>query len=51
MVKTKVLIFAEIELMDENEFLEKPLWLGKEVTNDIRYYNSYLSKNPFADWY
>jgi len=49
--ENKGLIFAEIELMDENEFFEKPLWLGKEVTNDIRYYNSYLSKNPFADWY
>ena len=23
---------------------------GKEVTNDKKYYNSYLSKNPFEKW-
>jgi len=49
--ENKGLIIAEIELKNENEFFEKPLWLGQEVTNEIRYYNSYLSKNPFADWY
>ncbi len=44
------LIIAEIELSDENEVFEKPDWLGKEVTNDERYYNAYLSKNPFKEW-
>ncbi len=44
------LIIAEIELTTENETFEKPIWLGKEVTEDRRYYNSYLSKNPFKDW-
>lgn len=44
------LIIAEIELSDENESFEKPDWLGKEVTNDERYYNAYLSKNPFKEW-
>jgi len=44
------LIMAEIELESENETFEKPSWLGKEVTNDNRYYNSYLSKNPFKKW-
>ena len=44
------LIVAEIELQSENESFEKPIWLGEEVTNDIRYYNSYLSKNPFKKW-
>ncbi|WP_430399594.1 CYTH domain-containing protein [Flavobacterium sp.] len=44
------LVIAEIELKDENESFEKPIWLGEEVTNDIRYYNSYLSKNPFKKW-
>ena len=44
------LIIAEIELNSETEAFEKPNWLGKEVTNDIRYYNSYLSKNPFKKW-
>ncbi len=44
------LIIAEIELNSENETFKKPTWLGKEVTNDPRYYNSYLSKNPFKSW-
>lgn len=41
---------AEIELQSETELFEKPKWLGTEVTNDKRYYNSYLSKNPFKNW-
>ena len=44
------LIIAEIELEDENESIEKPHWLGNEVTNDERYYNSYISLNPFKNW-
>ncbi len=44
------LIIAEIELESENEAFEKPDWLGMEVTNDQRYYNAYLSKNPFTNW-
>lgn len=44
------LIIAEIELSDENEAFEKPDWLGKEVTNDERFYNAYLSKNSFKNW-
>ena len=44
------LILAEIELSSENEKFERPKWLGKEVTNDNRYYNSNLSKKPFVTW-
>ena len=44
------LIVAEIELKSEDEIFEKPTWLGKEVTNDERYYNAYLSNNPFKNW-
>jgi CYTH domain-containing protein len=44
------LIIAEIELADKDEEFEKPEWLGKEVTSDPRFYNSYLSKNPFSKW-
>jgi adenylate cyclase len=44
------LIVAEIELTAENEAFEKPDWLGIEVTNNERYYNAYLSRNPFKDW-
>jgi adenylate cyclase len=48
--ENKGLIIAEIELATETEIYKKPEWLGKEVTNDNRYYNSYLSKHPFSKW-
>jgi adenylate cyclase len=48
--ENKGLIVAEIELQSENETFEKPIWLGKEVTHEIKYYNSYLSKKPFLEW-
>ena len=44
------LVMAEIELADKNEFFEKPSWLGEEVTGDLKYYNSQLSKRPFKSW-
>jgi adenylate cyclase len=44
------LILAEIELQSEEEVFEKPDWLGEEVTNSEKYYNSYLSKKPFINW-
>ncbi len=44
------LVLAEIELKSEDETFEKPDWLGEEVTNNEKYYNSYLSKNPFKNW-
>lgn len=44
------LILAEVELNSENETFEKPHWLGKEVTGDIKYYNSQLSKSPYKNW-
>ena len=44
------LVIAEIELQSEDEAFEKPDWLGKEVTNIKKYYNSHLSKNPYKNW-
>ena len=44
------LIIAEIELENEDETILKPKWLGEEVTNDSKYYNAYISKNPFKNW-
>ncbi len=44
------LIMAEIELRSEDEKFSKPDWLGREVTGDVRYYNSHLSKMPFTKW-
>ena len=48
--ENKGLVMAEIELESEDEVFEKPSWLGKEVTNDVKYYNAYLSQNPFTKW-
>lgn len=44
------LIVAEIELSQIGESFEKPGWIGVEVTEDLRYYNNNLSKNPFKNW-
>jgi len=44
------LLLAEIELISENEHFDFPEWLGEEVTQDKRFYNSYLSQNPFKNW-
>jgi len=44
------LVIAEVELNSEDEIFEKPNWLGEEVTGNIKYYNSQLSKQPFNTW-
>lgn len=44
------LIMAEIELQSEDESFGKPIWIGKEVTNDVKYYNANLSNHPFKSW-
>lgn len=44
------LVVAEVELGSETETPELPDWAGKEVTGDVRYYNSALSENPYARW-
>lgn len=46
----KGLVVAEIELKHENEDFLKPTWLGREVTSEIKYYNSQLSKQPYTNW-
>jgi adenylate cyclase len=48
--ENKGLIFAEIELQSETESFEKPEWIGKEVTGDMKYCNSNLVKYPFSQW-
>lgn len=44
------LVVAEVELTSEDEVFQKPNWLGKEVTGDVRYYNSMLARHPFKEW-
>lgn len=44
------LIVAEVELERANQPIVLPPWIGKEVTNDNRYYNSQLVQNPYKLW-
>ncbi len=44
------LIVAEIELESPAETFDKPDWAGEEVTHDVRYYNTSLSRHPYRQW-
>lgn len=44
------LVMAEVELSSEDEPFEKPEFIGREVTGDVRYYNSQLMKHPYSEW-
>jgi adenylate cyclase len=44
------LIVAEIELGDVAEAFERPDWLGREVSDDSRFYNAALADAPFSGW-
>lgn len=46
----KGLIIAEVELSDEQQQIELPIWIGKEVSDDPKYFNSNLVKHPFSQW-
>jgi CYTH domain-containing protein len=44
------LVVAEIELQAEDQPFSSPDWLGREVTDDARYYNSNLASCPYRQW-
>jgi adenylate cyclase len=44
------LIIAEVELKDVNQTVEMPDWVGREVTAQPQYYNSFLVQQPFSSW-
>lgn len=44
------LVVAEVELSDADERFDRPLWIGREVTGERKYYNSSLSTVPFSAW-
>lgn len=44
------LVVAEIELADENQAFTRPPWLGAEVSEDPRYFNSNLALHPYSRW-
>lgn len=47
---THPLLLAEIELPYEHYPLDKPDWLGEEVSTDPYYYNSNLINKVFKTW-
>lgn len=44
------LVVAEIELQRIDEAFQRPDWLGREVTDDRRYYNHHLALHPYRSW-
>ncbi len=48
--RNKGLVIAEIEIPHKAYSICKPDWLGKEVTGDPLYYNSYLNQTPYSTW-
>lgn len=44
------LCVAEVELQAEDEAVDLPPWIVREVTGDPRYYNSNLLTHPYCQW-
>lgn len=44
------LVVAEVELQNEDQPFARPPWLGAEVTQDARYFNSSLASVPYCQW-
>lgn len=44
------LILAELELKRADQAFEMPAWVLREVTDDGRYYNTYLASHPYTTW-
>ncbi len=44
------LVVAEVELTSEDQNVDLPEWVGREVTDDPRYLNANLVKKPYSEW-
>lgn len=44
------LIVAEVELESTDQVFVRPPWLGRELTDDRRYYNHHLALHPYRTW-
>jgi adenylate cyclase len=44
------LVVAELELEHQDEAFDPPPWLGREVSDDPRYYNVSLIEHPYSGW-
>jgi len=44
------LIIAEVELEDEDQAVALPDWVGREISDDPRYLNVSLARQPISQW-
>lgn len=44
------LVVAELELESAGQAYPRPVWLGQEVTEELRYYNLALAERPYSRW-
>ncbi len=44
------LILAELELKSADQTFALPAWVLRDVTDDERYYNTYLAAHPYTTW-
>lgn len=44
------LVLAELEVDDREQHFSIPDWVGREVSGDERYLNSYLAVTPYTSW-
>lgn len=44
------LVLAEVELLSPDQPISLPGWIAEEVSNDPKYFNSYLAKHPYTTW-
>ena len=44
------LVLAEVELTSADVAVRQPPWVGKEVTDDPRYFNANLVEYPYRNW-
>lgn len=44
------LVVAELELTDADAVFARPHWLGREVTDEMRFYNLALAERPYSQW-
>ncbi len=44
------LVIAEVELSDPEQQIDLPDWVGMDVSEDRRYFNSSLVSHPYRNW-
>ena len=44
------LVMAEVELANADEDFDRPDWAGQDVSDDARYFNVNLARDPYSHW-